>query len=394
MRLSNNNVDIFCRVIDNYGDAGFSYRLAHAFKHQSQKSRQVRLFIDEINTLAKILPEMDPSRASQMINGVEIIYFFDREHKNAKRLPYAPLIIESLASSIPEIAKKEIFSYAEIVLNVEHLTAETAFESMHGLSMPGYPVPRYLIAQGFSKNSAGILIEEIITQTIAQASKTKLKLRNELFLPYKKLLPYEPEKIMLGSLFSYSHDFSELLKDLQTLNKPCILFVLGDPSQKSVKEALEIEDIHWLSDNIAKQGSVYFIFEDLIAVTSYDRLLMITDFNMVRGEDSLARAILAGKPFIWHSYDQDDNYQLVKVQAFLDILNQYQNNPVLFKHYTALLLAYNQRPPYLENDKPQENYCQFFNSFATIQPWINNLRQFLIARGGLITEIERFIEKL
>jgi hypothetical protein len=49
----------------------------------------------------------------------------------------------------------------------------------------------------------------------------------------------------------------------------------------------------------------------------YDDLLSVTDFNFVRGEDSWARACLSAKPFFWHAYFQKDNYQQVKVKAFL-----------------------------------------------------------------------------
>jgi uncharacterized repeat protein (TIGR03837 family) len=50
----------------------------------------------------------------------------------------------------------------------------------------------------------------------------------------------------------------------------------------------------------------------------YDHLLWASDFNFVRGEDSLVRAIWAGKPFVWQIYPQDDDAHHAKLEAFLD----------------------------------------------------------------------------
>lgn len=52
----------------------------------------------------------------------------------------------------------------------------------------------------------------------------------------------------------------------------------------------------------------------------YDRLLWSCDLNFVRGEDSLVRALWAGKPFVWHIYPQHDEAHHAKLDAFLDWL--------------------------------------------------------------------------
>ncbi|HEU0231107.1 MAG TPA: elongation factor P maturation arginine rhamnosyltransferase EarP, partial [Burkholderiaceae bacterium] len=46
-------------------------------------------------------------------------------------------------------------------------------------------------------------------------------------------------------------------------------------------------------------------------------LLWSSDLNLVRGEDSLVRAIWAGKPLIWHIYPQDENTHMDKLDAWL-----------------------------------------------------------------------------
>jgi len=54
--------------------------------------------------------------------------------------------------------------------------------------------------------------------------------------------------------------------------------------------------------------------------TEFDHLLWACDLNFVRGEDSLVRALWAGKPFVWHIYPQHDDAHHAKLDAFLDWL--------------------------------------------------------------------------
>ena len=50
-----NNIDIFCEVIDNYGDVGVAYRLAREFKriYPSKKLRFIINQTEEINLIKK-----------------------------------------------------------------------------------------------------------------------------------------------------------------------------------------------------------------------------------------------------------------------------------------------------------------------------------------------------
>ena len=50
-------------------------------------------------------------------------------------------------------------------------------------------------------------------------------------------------------------------------------------------------------------------------------MLWACDLNLVRGEDSLVRALWAGQPFVWHIYPQHDNAHHAKLDAFLDWLD-------------------------------------------------------------------------
>jgi uncharacterized repeat protein (TIGR03837 family) len=55
--------DIFCRVVDNYGDIGVCWRLARQLA--AEHSCQVRLWVDDIEALRRIWPGI--SAVSQQI---------------------------------------------------------------------------------------------------------------------------------------------------------------------------------------------------------------------------------------------------------------------------------------------------------------------------------------
>ena len=50
----------------------------------------------------------------------------------------------------------------------------------------------------------------------------------------------------------------------------------------------------------------------------FDIIIKSTDLNIVRGEDSITQAILAGVPFIWHIYEQEENVHIEKLKAMIE----------------------------------------------------------------------------
>jgi uncharacterized repeat protein (TIGR03837 family) len=68
------------------------------------------------------------------------------------------------------------------------------------------------------------------------------------------------------------------------------------------------------------RGQLSFVYLPALTQRAYDELLWACDLNFVRGEDSLVRAIWAGKPFVWQIYPQDDNAHHAKLDAFLHAL--------------------------------------------------------------------------
>ena len=62
--------DIFCKVVDNYGDVGVSWRLARQIA--AEHGADVRLWVDDLESLERLCAMVDASLASQTVAGVEV----------------------------------------------------------------------------------------------------------------------------------------------------------------------------------------------------------------------------------------------------------------------------------------------------------------------------------
>ena len=67
-----------------------------------------------------------------------------------------------------------------------------------------------------------------------------------------------------------------------------------------------------------RRGNLTINVLPFVSQSMYDRLLWACDINFVRGEDSLVRALWAGRPFVWHAYVQQDDLHLIKLEALLE----------------------------------------------------------------------------
>ncbi len=61
--------DIFCRVIDNFGDIGVTWRLAKQLQHEHDVA--VRLWVDDLSSFKAINPAVIPTAQRQEVAGVD-----------------------------------------------------------------------------------------------------------------------------------------------------------------------------------------------------------------------------------------------------------------------------------------------------------------------------------
>src|SRR5690606_16452658 len=62
--------DVFCAVVDNFGDVGVTWRLARQLVEE--QGQRVRLWIDDLSAFARLCPEADAGLARQTLHGVEV----------------------------------------------------------------------------------------------------------------------------------------------------------------------------------------------------------------------------------------------------------------------------------------------------------------------------------
>jgi uncharacterized repeat protein (TIGR03837 family) len=80
---------------------------------------------------------------------------------------------------------------------------------------------------------------------------------------------------------------------------------------------------------------VYLERIPFVSQPEYDQLLWMADLNFVRGEDSVVRALWAGKPLVWQIYPQTEGTHLIKLDAWLKISNLPADIQNLLRHWNA-----------------------------------------------------------
>uniref|UniRef100_Q47EF0 Protein-arginine rhamnosyltransferase n=1 Tax=Dechloromonas aromatica (strain RCB) TaxID=159087 RepID=Q47EF0_DECAR len=285
--------DIFCRVIDNYGDIGICWRLARqlAVEH----GRRVRLWVDDPSSLQPLCPAVDPAIDGYSCHGVEIRHW--RENSLFDRP--AEVVIEAFACDLPNayLASMASADPKPCWINLEYLTAESWADGCHGMASPhpSLPLVKYFFFPGFSGAGGGLLRE-----------KNLLDERDRSLLQNGGSSEFEI------SLFCYdTAPIGGLIDALAKMSKPVTCHVPPGKPLAAVSTYLGGAG-PWQCGNALIRPIPFMPMDD------YDRLLWRCDVNFVRGEDSFVRAQWAGKPFVWQIYFQDEDAHLIKLEAFLE----------------------------------------------------------------------------
>ena len=145
--------DLFCRVVDNFGDVGVCWRLAADL---AARGEQVRLWIDD----ASALTWMAPAGAL----GVEV-RAWPTAHDDAAVEPF-DVVVETFGCDPPAgfVARMAARRPAPLWINLEYLSAEPYVERSHGLpspqsSGPGAGLLKWFFYPGFTARTGGLLRE-------------------------------------------------------------------------------------------------------------------------------------------------------------------------------------------------------------------------------------------
>ncbi len=313
--------DIFCNVIDNFGDIGVCWRLARQLANEHGIA--VRLWVDDLNSFAKLCPEADAASELQKCRGVEVCLW----RKEFPDVQPAELVIEAFACKLPQsyIATMAAQIIKPVWLNLEYLSAESWVESHHKLPSPHptLPLTKYFFFPGFTSQTGGLLLEsDLLARRDAFQSDAA---RQRAFWQSIGLdMPSaETQKI---SLFGYENAALPGLFDTWAAGLQPILCLV--PEGRILPQVGQyFGDASPCAGKDYARGNLQVRVLPFVEQERYDELLWACDVNFVRGEDSFVRAQWAGKPFIWHIYPQHDAVHLKKLQAFLILYGSQLSRP-------------------------------------------------------------------
>ena len=298
--------DIFCKVIDNFGDIGVCWRLSADL---AARGERVRLWVDDASALSWMAPEG--------ALGVEVLKWKQPIESTAVSALLAnqpsDVLIEAFGCDIPHefltlwVAQPALDQPARYWLNLEYLSAESYVERCHAMPSlvshgPAAGRTKWFFYPGFTPKTGGLLREPGLLHHIADFGAKDEQHRDSS--RFRVLLfCYEPSALAALLAEWSRHGLAGQPVDLLVTTGRTAQAVKAVLSQwKAEPKMLNITWLPWLSQ------------------TEFDQLLWGCDLNFVRGEDSVLRALWAGKPFIWSIYPQDDGAHRTKLEAFLQQL--------------------------------------------------------------------------
>lgn len=294
--------DIFCRVIDNYGDIGVCWRLAHQLSRAPHAWR-VRLWVDDLSRCQALVPDIDPHRPLQHHDGITLVRWQD----SPPALEPGDIVIEAFACDPPAdfIAR---MTRKTLWINLEYLSAESWVEGCHLLPspQPGGHVKHFFFP-GFTPATGGLLREPgLLAQRDAWLADPAQRhaLWRDLGLPADAIASLRQGALQVF-LFCYPHaPVAALLQGLAACGRPAV--VLAAPGM-----------VDAASRELVRGTPVRVCDIPFVAQHAFDPLLWSSDLNCVRGEDSVIRALWAARPLLWHIYPQDEDAHLQKLDAWL-----------------------------------------------------------------------------
>ena len=281
--------DIFCRVIDNFGDIGVCWRLASDL---ATRGERVRLWVDDAAALAWMAT---PEARAQ----VEVVAWT----ATAPDLPPGDVVIEAFGCDPPDafVARMAAMTSPPAWINLEYLSAEAYVDRSHRLpspvgSGPGRGLVKRFFYPGFTPRTGGLMREPGLMAAREAFDR-------DAWLTAQGWARAPAEQVV--ALFCYPDPPALPALLVALAAQPTLLLATPGAATAALRQTplpagLRHIELPWL------------------AQPAFDRLLWSADLNLVRGEDSFVRAQWAGTPFVWQIYPQHDDAHVAKLQSFLD----------------------------------------------------------------------------
>ena len=423
-------IDILCKVVDNYGDIGVVYRLAKALGDAWESvapgdDLDIRLHVDNLEAFHELCPQVDPAVDVQILRGWTVW----RWNSRAEGLLSPPprVVLECFASGRPECLEELLFDPAtsapRVILNVEHLTAESWADDFHLLPAATRSafVKKWFFMPGFSNKTGGLIIDSGFREAYKkwrnlwegnigpqrhrstkdegiEGSKEKTGMRGpsrvglaearrELAERLGLELPTGLENAFWVPIFSYERNYSRVVADLAAWGTEL------DQGAPFALAAAGRSQNCFLAGWEAAGRPFPALALPFLPQEAWDELLLASDFLIVRGEESLTRATLSGRPFVWHAYLQEGGYQLVKVRALLEQLCPHFR-PEDFALLEALWIAFNDRAAETTSAGGNEPLLPFLRRLPVLEPGFAAFAAQQAGHGDLAAHLVTFLRKI
>lgn len=309
MMVAPKSCDIFCTVVDNYGDIGVCWRLARQLANEH--GLQVRLWVDDLRSFGKLCPELDVDLAVQTCRGVEVHHW----GSVFAAIEPADIFIGAFACEIPKpyVEAMALRQPKSVWLNLEYLSAEAWVEGCHRLPSPHptLPLTKYFFFPGFTEKTGGLLLERDLLER-RDAFQSDATAQAEYW--HSLGVPQRVEGELRVSLFSYENEAMAALLSAWEQGSHLVTCLLPE-SRALPQVSAFFGHASGKAGDIWQRGNLRVHVLPFVEQEQYDLLLWASDINFVRGEDSCVRAQWAGQPFIWHIYLQHDGVHLEKLEA-------------------------------------------------------------------------------
>ncbi len=363
--MINQRWDIFCKIVDNFGDIGVCWRLARQLR--VEHGLDVRLWIDDLSAAQAIIPSLDTEKNLQICDEINITKW----DENAAFSQARDVVIEAFACGLPPRYLVAMVRQQSKWVNLEYLSAEDWVADFHAKPSPqsylnsANGLTRYFYFPGFTEATGGLIRER---NTLDRHSDF---VRND----------HDDLKI---SLFCYPNaPIKDLLFALQTNIHRVSVYVPESNILPQIADFFDAETID-AGDYFSRDNLQVHILPFLSQV-DYDQLLRDCDINFVRGEDSWLRAIWVGKPFIWQPYVQDEGAHIKKLEAFLDLF---------YAHLSEKKVLYEAHGYWSAGQLPNNIWNAYLQQWPTIKTYTLQRSEHLAQQADLAAKLVIFCNKL
>lgn len=389
-------ITVLCKVVDNFGDIGVVFRLCRALS-ELKKNLEIRLVVSNLDSFAKISKGIDSTKTFQEFRGWKVFDWNDNAPCKKEFSKNPPeFILECFQCGRPEWLEELLFSpqfnLNVQIVNVEYLTAESWADDFHLLKSGtrSAKIKKINFMPGFTKKTGGLILDKNFMCCLSEKKFALNLVKQNLD---KKILSEDFSDSFKILIFSYPKNFDFLASAIKEFSflKKIIVFVASGAGADSAKISL-------------KKFKVDFVCLPFMQQEVWDAFLSLMDFSFVRGEDSFSRCCLFGNPFIWNIYPQEEEFHIVKLNAFLQKIKIPQIEKFSFlynRNFKASccpesleILEEKKLPSELEkiNSEMKTEILSLLKNYESLKPEFKKFSNEILKNGNLAENLLNFLE--